>query len=301
VPLYLSEQRVSELLTPAEAITAVEACLDRLARGVVDNPARVRVEVPGGVFAVMPCVDHELGYAGLKTYLWLEGRTPFLVVLFSLEHGRLEAVIEADTLGQLRTAAASAVAAKHLARAGARTLGVIGCGRQAASHVAALRSALPSLDRVLVHCRDPARLAAFCRAHGCEQAGSGREAGACDVVVTATTAEVPVLHGEWLREGALVCAVGANAPAARELDDEVLRRAAFACTDARSHAQVEAGDLIGPVERGILEWSAVHELQDVVTGRVRGRSSGDAVILFKSNGLAAWDLAVAARVVELAG
>jgi ornithine cyclodeaminase/alanine dehydrogenase-like protein (mu-crystallin family) len=300
MPLYLTEQQVSELLTPADAITAVEACFDRLARGVIDNPARVRVEVPGGVFAVMPCVDHELGYAGLKTYLWLQVGTPFLVVLLSLEHGQLEAVIEADTLGQLRTAAASAVAAKHLARAEARTLGVIGCGRQAAAHVAALRTALPSLDRVLVHCRDAARLAAFCREHGCEQAGSGREAGACDIVVTATTAEKPVLQGEWLRDGALVCAVGANAPGARELDDEVLRRAAFVCTDARSHAQLEAGDLIGPVERGLIGWPAVQELQDVVAGRLRGRASDDAITLFKSNGLAAWDLAAAARVVELA-
>ena len=300
MPLYVTEQQVSELLMPADAMAAVEECFDRLARGVIDNPARVRAEVPGGVFAVMPCVDHELGYAGLKSFLWLPGGTPFLVVLFSLEHARLEAVVEADTLGQLRTAAASAVAAKHLARSDARTLGIIGCGRQAASHVEALRTALPSLERVLVHCRDSERRAAFCREHDCDEAGSAQAAGACDVVVTATTSEEPVLHGEWLREGAFVCAVGANAPAARELDDDVLRRAAFVCTDARAQAQVEAGDLIDPVGRGVLDWPAVHELQDVVTGRLPGRESDDAITLFKSNGLAAWDLAAAARVVELA-
>ena len=193
MPLYLTEQQVAELLTPAAAIAAVEACFDRLARGVIDNPARVRADVPGGVFAVMPCVDHELGYAGLKSFLWLPGGTPFLVVLFSLEHARIEAVVEADALGQLRTAAASAVAAKHLARAGARTLGVIGAGRQAASHVAALRTAAAlarararSLPR---QCAPPRVL----RAHDCEEADSAREAGACDVVVTATTSGEPVL------------------------------------------------------------------------------------------------------------
>lgn len=300
MPLYLTEQQVAELLTPAEAFAAVESSFDRLARGVIDNPARVRAEVPHGVFAVMPCVDHELGYAGLKSFLWLPAGTPFLVVLFSLEHARIEAVVEADVLGQLRTAAASAVAAEHLARADARTLGVIGCGRQAAAHIAALRAALPSLERVLAYGRDDARRAAFCREHDCEEAGSGREAAACDIVVTATTAEQPVLLGEWLRDGAFVCAVGANAPAARELDDEVLRRAAFVCTDARAQAQLEAGDLIEPVDRGILDWPAVHELQDVVTGRRSGRTDGEAITLFKSNGLAAWDLAAAARVVELA-
>ena len=109
-----------------------------------------------------------------------------------------------------------------------------------------------------------------------------------------------MLHGEWLCDGAFVCAVGANEPAARELDDAVLQRAAFVCTDARAQAQLEAGDLIEPVERGILDWPDVHELQDVVAGRLAGRSSDDAITVFKSNGLAAWDLAAAARVVELA-
>jgi len=300
MPLYLTEQQVSELLSPAEAHAAVEACFQRLARGAIENPARVRAGVPGGVFAVMPCVDHELGLAGLKSFLWLPAGTPFLVVLFSLEHARLEAVVEADVLGQLRTAAASAVAAEHLARPGARTLGVIGCGRQAASHVAALRGALPSLEHVLVHGRDERRLAAFCSDHGCEEAGSPERAGSCDVVVTATTSDEPVLRGEWLRPGAFVCAVGANAPASRELDDDVIRRAGFVCTDAVAQAQLEAGDLIGAVEDGVLDWPAVHELQDVVAGRITPPRDADAVSLFKSNGLAAWDLAAAARVVELA-
>jgi len=292
--LYVTEQQVAELLSPADAIAAVEACFERLARGVIDNPARVRVELPDGVFAVMPCVDRELGYAGLKSFLWLPGGTPFLVVLFSLEHARVEAVVEADYLGQLRTAAASAVAAKHLARADARTLGVIGCGRQAASHVAALRAALPLLERVLVYCRDQKRLATFCRAHACE-AATDQETGGCDIVVTATTSKEPVLRGGWLRDGAFVCAVGANDPESRELDDAVLERASFVCTDSREQAQHEAGDLIAAVQ----DWSAVHELQDVVAGKLRGRVNDGDITVFKSNGLAAWDLAAAARVVEL--
>src|SRR6478672_7303223 len=94
--LYVTEAEVAELLTPAEARAAVRASFERLARGVVDNPSRVRAELPGGVFAVMPCVDHELGYAGLKTFVWLPGGTPFLVVLFSIERAELAAVVEAD-------------------------------------------------------------------------------------------------------------------------------------------------------------------------------------------------------------
>ncbi len=300
MPLYLTESDVAALLTPAEALAAVEASFGRLARGRVDNPPRVRAALPGGDFAVMPCVDHELGIAGLKTFAWLPGGTPFLIVLFSLAEARIDAIVEADLLGQLRTAAASAVAAKHLARPGATTLGVIGCGRQAASHVAALRAASPRLERVLVYCRDDDRLRTFCTEHKCEVAASAAAAAACDIVVTVTTSREPVVRGEWLREGALVCAVGASEPDARELDDAVVDRAAFVCCDSREQAAGESGDLIGPVDQGILGWDDVHELQAVVSGELGGRASDADVVIFKSNGIAAWDLAAAARVVELA-
>jgi alanine dehydrogenase len=297
--LYVTEAEVADLLTPADARGAVHASFKRLARGVVDNPSRVRADLPGGVFAVMLCVDRELGYAGLKTYAWLPGGTPFLVVLFSIERAEIAAIVEADTLGQRRTAAASAVAAQLLAREGAATLGVIGCGRQAASHVVALREALPSLERVLVFGPNEERLTAFCKQHGCEAAEEACEAGGCDVVVTATTSKDPVLRGDWLRPGALVLAIGANDPASRELDNVVLERAAFVCTDSRAQAREEAGDLIDLVGRGALDWLELYELQDVVTGELTARASDDDIVVFKSNGLAAWDLAAAARVIDL--
>jgi ornithine cyclodeaminase/alanine dehydrogenase-like protein (mu-crystallin family) len=119
--------------------------------------------------------------------------------------------------------------------------------------------------------------------------------------VTATTSKDPVLRGEWLRDGALVIGVGANDPAQRELDNVVLERAAFVCTDARDQAREEAGDLIEPVARGALDWLEVHELQDVVAGEAIGRSGDDEIVVFKSNGLAAWDIAAAATVVSALG
>jgi ornithine cyclodeaminase/alanine dehydrogenase len=297
VPLYLTEAEVGELLTPAEALAAVEASFTRVAEGEVTMAPRARLDIPDGVFAVMPCVDRGLGYAGLKTYAWTPDGTPFLVVLFSLEDASVEAIVEADVLGQRRTAAASVVAVTHLARPGARSLGVLGCGRQAASHVEALRATLPE---IVVHCRDAKKLAAFCKEHGCTAAESHSEAAACDVVVTATSSRDPVVRGEWLQPGALVIGVGANEPDARELDNVVLERASFVCTDSRELARLEAGDLIEPVARGVLDWLEVHELQDVVSGALPGRSDDADIVVFKSNGIAAWDLAAAARVVELA-
>ncbi len=298
MPVYVTEEQVAATLTPAAARDAVRASFERLARGSVTNPPRVRAELPDGVFAVMPCVDRELGLAGLKTYAWLPGGTPFLVVLFSIEHAALHAIVEAELLGRLRTAAASAVAAELLARGDASSLGVFGCGRQAAAHVVALRDALPGLERVVVAGRDAGRLEAFCVEHGCEAADEPAAAGGCDVVVTATTSKDPVLRGEWLRDGALVIGVGANDPAQRELDNVVLERASFVCTDAREQAREEAGDLIEPVARGALDWLEVHELHDVVVGDATGRSGDDEIVVFKSNGLAAWDIAAAATVVS---
>ena len=300
MPLYLTEAEVASLLTPSDALDAVEESLRRLARGEVDNRSRERLPLDGGAFAVMACVDRELGYAGLKTYAWMREGHPFVVLLFSLARERLEAVIEADRLGQLRTGAASGVAARYLSKPGAATLGVIGCGWQAASQIACIRAALPGIGRVVVYCRNRERLEAFCAEHGAEPAESHREAGEQDVVVTVTTSKDPVLRGEWLQEGALVCAVGANDPARRELDNAVLERAAFVCCDSLRQSQLESGDLIEPVERGVLDWLEVHELQEVVAGELQGRASDTDIVLFKSNGIAAWDLAAGARVVELA-
>src|SRR5262249_4149925 len=161
---------------------AVEESFGRLARGAVDNRPRERLPLDEGVFAVMPCVDRELGYAGLKSYAWLRDGTPFVVLLFSLEHARLEAVIEADKLGRRRTARASAAAAGRLAKPDASTLGVIGCGWQAASQIECIRAAVPGIERVVVYCRNAERLAAFCAEHDATAAESHREAGEQDIV-----------------------------------------------------------------------------------------------------------------------
>jgi len=192
------------------------------------------------------------------------------------------------------------VAAKHLAREGAATLGVLGCGRQAVTQVAAIRAAVPTVERTLVYCRDEKRLEAFCKENGCEPAESHRDAAGQEIVVTVTTSQDPVLRGEWLQEGTLVCAVGANYPAARELDNVVLERASFVCCDSREQSKRESGDLIEPVERGVLDWLEVHELHEVVSGEIPGRSSPDDIVLFKSNGIAAWDVAIGARAIEQA-
>ncbi len=297
--LLLSEADVATLISPADAIAAVEASFQRMAAGVVDERPREHLSLPEGQYAIMACVDHGLGYAGLKTYTWTSIEAAFVVLLFAVE-GKLEAVIEADKLGQLRTGAASAVAARYLARDGATTLGVIGAGWQAASQIASIRAAVPTLERTIVYARNEERLASFCAENSCKPAQSNQEAASQDIVVTVTTSTDPVLRGEWLGVGSLVCAVGANDPGRRELDNAVLERANFVCCDSRAQSARESGDLIEPVSQGVLDWLEVHELHEVVAGELQGRGAPEDIIVFKSNGIAAWDIALAARALELA-
>src|SRR5436190_12091539 len=298
--LYLSEEDVDGLLTPEDALEAVEGSFRRLAEGVVENVPRRRLRLDGGALAVMSAADLGLGVAGVKTYAAGRGGASFVLVLFDAATDETMAVIEADRLGQYRTGAASGVAAKYLARAGAAGLGVIGAGTQSEMQVRCIRAAVPSIESVFVHSRTPESREAFSTSLGAEAVESAQEAAAQDVVVTITSSQDPVLRGEWLRAGALVCAAGANRPQARELDNAVLQRAAFVCCDSVDDAKIESGDLIEPVQQGVLDWLEVHELSEVVSGQVQGRQSDDDIVVFKSNGIAAWDLAVGALVVERA-
>jgi alanine dehydrogenase len=300
MPLYLTESDTASLLTPADAVEAIEECFRRMARGVVDSAPRRRLQLEEGSLADMAASDRELGLAGGKLYTATPAGATFVVCLFDALKSELLAVIEADGLGRLRTGAASGVAARHLARKDARTLGVLGCGHQAETQVACIRAAMPSIEGVVAYCRTPEHLAAFCERVGAEAGESHRDAGGQDVVVTITNSRDPVLRGEWLASGALVVAAGANVASRRELDNAVLERASFVCCDSLETARLESGDLIEPVQAGVLDWLEVHELHEVVAGEVAGRQSDADVVVFKSNGLAAWDVAIAAEAVRIA-
>jgi ornithine cyclodeaminase/alanine dehydrogenase len=296
VALYLTEEDVAGLIAPAEAVPVIEACLARLAAGGVENLPRSRLPLPDGALDVGAAVDAAARLAGVAAFAGAGAA----LCLFAVEDGSLSAVVEAGRVRQLRAAAASGVAAAHLAREGAGSIGLIGCGRQAGAQLEAIRAALPGAGRAVAWCRTPERMRDFCARTGAEPADGAREAAACDVVVTATTSRHPVLRGEWLRPGALVCAVGATHPSRRELDTVVLERATFVCCDSLEQARTESADLFEPVESGVLDWLEVHALQDVVAGTVRGRSADTDIVVYTSGGIAAWDVAIGAEIVARA-
>ena len=301
VPLYLNEDDVNDLLDAESVNAAVEESELGLARGSVEVLPRTRLGLGDGTLTTMSAVDHETGLCGSKSYV--TGRDKSfrpVVLLHDQRSGELVALIEARRLGQLRTGAASAVAALRLARPEARSLGVIGCGYHALGQVECLRTALPSITRVRAFCRNDELLSSFCEQIGAEPARDHRQAARADIVVTITSSPDPVLRGEWLEPGTLVCAVGANAASRRELDNAVLERASLVCCDLKSQAMLESGDLIEPIAGGVLDWLEVHELHELVAGELQGRQSDQDIIVFKSNGIAAWDVAAAALVLERA-
>jgi alanine dehydrogenase len=242
----------------------------------------------------------------MKLYTSVCGALRFMVPLYQSVTGELLAIIEADQLGLMRTGAASGVATRWMARADASTLGVIGTGHQAHGQVEAVAE-VRKLKSVRVYGRDADRRAKFATEMSAriglmvETAASAEEAVRdADIIVTATTASRAVLQGEWIAPGTHINAIGANFPQKRELDDTAVARASRIAVDFLEQAKAEAGDLIQGFASGPKRWDSVAELSQIVSGRVPGRASNDEVTLFKSSGIAIWDVAVAAKVFELA-
>ncbi len=304
--LLLRERDVEDLLDMPTALEAVEEVLRQHGQEQAPNQPRRRVFVPGGVLHVMSGAMPAWGVMGLKAYAAAKGKVRFVVLLFSTATGELLALIEADRLGQMRTGAASGVATKYLARADAAVVGIFGTGWQARTQVQAV-CAVRQIREVRAYGRDPERRKRFCadmeKLVGCpvrpadspEQVVKG-----ADIIITMTSSKEPVFDGRLLERGQHLNVAGSNRVQNREVDDETIRRANRIVVDQIEDAQIESGDLVGPVERGITSWDRIHELGAVVCGKVPGRERADEVTLFKSNGLAIEDVAAAWKVLERA-
>ncbi len=305
--LFLTEADVTRLLNMQRTLAAVEEAMLHWANGAATNQSRQRLEVPPKTYLhYMAAADFARGYFGMKIYTSAPGGLRFLVPLYGAATGELVAVLEADRLGCLRTGAASGLATRVLAREDATRVGVIGTGHQAPTQLEAV-AAVRRIESVRVFSRTPARREAFARTMG-ESLGLPVEAVTspeaaireADIVITVTNAREPVLRGEWLSPGTHINAVGANFPQRRELDDATLARVSRVVVDSKEQSRHEAGDLIVPLARDPQRWDQVHELHQLLCGARPGRQSRDEITLFKSNGIAIWDVAAAACAYELA-
>ncbi len=304
--LFLDEAAVRAALRMDALIPAVRDALVALSAGRVVQPVRTIVPVAEhrGFFGAMPAYasDGQGGALGAKLVTFYPHNRDVhthhaVIVLFHPETGAPAAVMDGRLITEMRTAATSAVATDLLARRGARTLGILGAGVQAESHLEALRLVRP-IDDVRVY--SPRNAPSFAARHDGVHArvravASAEEAvRGADIVVVATTAQRPVLRGAWLAPGTHVNAVGATRPDWRELDDDAVRAGPLV-VDSREAAVRESGDVIA-AGAAAADGAGPAEVGEVASGARAGRTHDDEITLFKSVGIATEDLAAAALV-----
>jgi ornithine cyclodeaminase/alanine dehydrogenase-like protein (mu-crystallin family) len=291
------------VLSPAELIDAMESALAALSAGRVVQPVRTAFEIGDRTFfALMPAFDGEHGILGAKLVSvvpanFAKGIPTHLaaISLFDTVTGELTAVMDGRYITEVRTAAASAVSVRHLARADASVLAILGSGVQARSHLEALplvrsfteiRAWSPTpdhLQRFVADARTSVRAA-----RSAEEAVRG-----ADVVVLATNSVTPAIQDVWVSPGVHVIAMGACRPTQQEVDPALVARA-YLVVDSRAAALQESGDIVLPIRQGVFTADHVRaELGEIVSGGKPGRSGPDQVTLFKSLGQAIEDLVAA--------
>ena len=301
--MYVSEQEVRAVLTYKALIPAIRQALIDYSAGRVNQPPRMILRAGNaddhrnGWFGIMPVVSGDV--MGMKSVTFYPGNDELglhthmaIIELIRRETGEPLALMDGRLITEMRTAAVSAaafsgIAPLHFASA-PTSFGIIGSGVQARAHIAALRHVWPEMRDILISSRNAEnadRLAG--EVNG--RAVAAEEAGAADVVLTATTSPVPVLRGSWLKPNALVIAVGASGASLRELDDEAML-SSYIVAEGRSCVERESGDVL-------LSGAKVQaEIGEIFADRAATRIPRDHRVLFKSVGMAVEDI-TAARLV----
>lgn len=282
------------VLPLADLIPAMERALTAFSAGEVRQPVRTVLSVgqDQAFFGVMPAATGDALGAKLVTVFprnLAQGLPSHLatIVLLDPGTGALAAILDGRYITETRTAAVSAVSARHLARRDARVLAILGSGVQAASHLEALRL-VRDFPEARVWSPTAAHRERFAAAHGIRAAATAEDAvRGADVIALVTSSRTPVLAAEWVAAGAHVISVGACVPSQQEMDPALVRRARL-IVDSRAAALQESGDVIAAGAGHI-----AGELGEVCAGRLAGRQDESQITVFKSLGLAVEDLAAA--------
>ena len=296
VPHY-TEERIAELCDLATVTDWLEQAWRDLGAGEAATTLRVRAAASGLMGSAMAASWPRHQVVGGKLYLTHPDGFAFLVGLFSPDAG-LVATFDGLGLTAIRTAAATAVAVRHLAPPEAATAAVFGTGIQSRPHLEALAQELPLQD-LRVWGRSPDRaeqVARWGRDRGiparavvdADEAVSGAA-----VVATVTSSYTPIFDGTGLDPAALVCAVGSTKADRREVDGTTVERAGFVVSDSAEGARTEAGDLVHAAADGIFDWDSLADLADVIAGTVAPPQPGSGIVLFESQGVALQDVVIA--------
>ena len=313
--LILGRHDVEEVLSMELTLEAVEAAFLEHGQGTTLVPDRIGMflEQYHGVIGVMPGYMQSLKAAGVKIICHHEDNpkqrglpaSAGLVVYHDPSTGMPLAIMDCAYLTRMRTGAATGVSVKHLARADAKVVGIVGAGAQASAQIAAI-GLVRTLETVKVFDIDPAasvRLVEEIRQVGLEAetvSGPQEACAGADILVTCTPARTPFVLGDWIRPGMHIAAVGADMPHKSELHPDVYRRADKWVTDLINQALV-TGEIAWAIEQGAIREETLHAtLGEIVAGRAPGREDDAEITIFKSTGMAIQDVAAAKAVYELA-
>lgn len=304
-PRYVTEQEVGSLVEMPTAVATMRQ-LFQLGETSVVNLPRERLASKGITLHTMAANVPEMGYVGVKSYTTTRAGANFLVTLFDAMTGMPVAIIEANRLGQLRTGAVTGLFLGRLHMLRPKTnyqIACIGTGFQAETQIAAAVSVLPNAE-IVAYSRNSVALAEtvarWVSQFGVPVKGAATADDAtrnADVVITATTSNVPVISSSAIKPDAAICAVGSNYQHKSEVEPALVASAALVVCDDIPACQHEAGELIAAEAAGLFDWSRAKSLRQLMSQT----DSPDGVVLFKSVGLAAEDVALAGVVLRKLG
>lgn len=306
----LTRDDVAAVLTPADCLLAVEDAFRSYGEGRAAAPKSVGFHAAQGTFHIKAAMADVMatkingnfpGNPSVHRLPTIQG----VIVVMDVERGTTLAILDSALITALRTAAATAVAAKYLARADAKTLAVIGCGTQGRASVEALR-VVRAIDEVLAYDMDAACAERFAREMPERHPLSARAVASvdeavrgADIVVTCTTARTAILDVHHLHPGLFIAAVGADNPEKQELTPALLGKTRIVADILEQAATM--GDLHHALESGAVRREDIHgELADVICGHVPGRTNDEEMFVFDSTGTALQDVAAASIAVQRA-
>jgi ornithine cyclodeaminase/alanine dehydrogenase-like protein (mu-crystallin family) len=305
--ILITEEETRALLDVEASIPVIEEMFRMAGERTTDNSDRVEMPAGDGYLLFRAAALHARNIAGFKI-LSSFGSGPRLMWnhLYDTRTGELLAIVQSRGISRLRTAAASAVAVKHLSPQEASIVGMFGAGRQAEAQLEAIRAVRP-IRKAVVYSRTPENRRAFCERMSARLSIEAVAAEApetvpqqADIVVTVTNAQTPVLRGEWIDRPLLVVAVGANEWYEREVDEAAVARSALVVVDDEADARKNSGDLLWAESKGAFRWKDAVALGDIIAGRAARPDFAAGPILFESHGIALEDVAIAAAAYDRA-
>jgi len=298
--LIISEAQTRKLIDMSNAVKVVDKIFRDRAAGKMRNVPRRRLKGSSKQLNMMAAWHQDSDLICLRSY----GPGANIITLFHGGKGGIQAIVNMAYLSSLRTGAASGVAAKYLAPANSKVLGVIGPGRQATFQVEAIVETC-DIEQIVVWGRTPKRRKEFIKQMSkvvkadWQEVDSVEECeGLSDILVVSTASSTPVANGNNLKDQVLVASIGANATVKHEISNNLIRRMDLIVTDDIAAAKADSGDLVEACQTGIARWEDIVPLEKFVAGGAP--QPRPKRIFFQSNGIADEDLAVGKFVLDQA-